>query len=445
MARKSIVILGTPVDSGNRGVMALGASLVNLCATACEGAEITLLLVTSNNTTVPFLVGGKSKLFPLVHARMSPKAKFSEHLLVIVVMSLVYRVLPMEFIRKWICATFPWIRTIIEAELVGDIRGGDSFSDIYGVRNFLSGFLPPLTVVLLRGRITHFPQTYGPYKSKIARSLAAFLLKRSTSVIARDTQSQMVAKSLVGGGEVLLSPDVAFSLEAKPPVDFEIVQPGDSPIIGVNVNGLMFNGGYTRRNMFGLEMNYPEFVRTLIQRLLGEFPGEIWLIPHTYAPLGHVESDNEAAEKVKAGLHSDLQNRVKIIHRQYDQYELKWIIGQCEFFVGSRMHSCIAALSQGIPCVGVAYSMKFEGVFASVGMQSWIVDGKVTKEVDAVEKVLALYRSRDSVRIQLKENVSQAKQKLTETFTALLGNLPLSKSPTTTRRSLQELEITSTK
>ena len=47
----------------------------------------------------------------------------------------------------------------------------------------------------------------------------------------------------------------------------------------------------------------------------------------------------------------------------------KAVIGQCDFFIGSRMHACIAALSQGVPCVGVAYSMKFAGVFDTVGME----------------------------------------------------------------------------
>ena len=47
------------------------------------------------------------------------------------------------------------------------------------------------------------------------RWLARVLLKRSSVIIARDRQSQKVAQELVGTDkDVLLSPDVAFSLEA---------------------------------------------------------------------------------------------------------------------------------------------------------------------------------------------------------------------------------------
>ena len=47
---------------------------------------------------------------------------------------------------------------------------------------------------------------------------------------------------------------------------------------------------------------------------------------------------------------------------------MKYLIGQCDFFVGSRMHSCIAAVSQCVPAVSIAYSDKFIGVMATLGL-----------------------------------------------------------------------------
>src|SRR5690606_34010358 len=93
---------------------------------------------------------------------------------------------------------------------------------------------------------------------------------------------------------------------------------------------------------------------------------------------------------------------------------------QCDLFVGSRMHSCIAALSQGIPCVGVAYSMKFRGVFESVGMEDWIVDGRDVETSAAVKEVVARFRERDSVRGALSERSEMARQELREVFARLV-------------------------
>jgi polysaccharide pyruvyl transferase WcaK-like protein len=80
------------------------------------------------------------------------------------------------------------------------------------------------------------------------------------------------------------------------------------------------------------------------------------------------------------------------------------------------MHSCIAALSQGVPCVGVAYSMKFAGVFESVGMGDWVVDGRSVGNAAAVERILELYRGREAVRESLKAAGDRARDELREVF-----------------------------
>jgi polysaccharide pyruvyl transferase WcaK-like protein len=153
--------------------------------------------------------------------------------------------------------------------------------------------------------------------------------------------------------------------------------------------------------------------------LLREHPGELWLIPHTFAAQGDPESDPEASRELIAELPSELIGRIRTITREYDQYELKWIIGKCGFFIGSRMHACIGALSQGIPCVGIAYSMKFEGVFRSVGVEDWVVDGRTSNAQQAVDRVLQLYRKRDRIKNKLSENAEFARVELFRVFKEL--------------------------
>jgi hypothetical protein len=58
----------------------------------------------------------------------------------------------------------------------------------------------------------------------------------------------------------------------------------------------MFNGGYTRDNMFGLQLDYPEFLKQLAEQLLKAPKRRLLLIPHTFAPKGSVESDPHACE-----------------------------------------------------------------------------------------------------------------------------------------------------
>ncbi|MFT3868862.1 MAG: polysaccharide pyruvyl transferase family protein [Nibricoccus sp.] len=422
-----IGILGTPVSSGNRGVLALGASLVNLCAEAAPGCHIALLLGNQDNRPATFRVGGKETPIEVVNVRMSPRARPRDHLFWILGMSMLYRLAPLKAVRAAIARSTPWIKTIVDAKLVGNVHGGDSFSDIYGLKGFIYTFLLDWSVLLVKGTMVQFPQTYGPFKSAVARGLARYLLRRSSVVIARDKQSRVVAQNLVGPGkEVLLSPDVAFSLEAVPTSEIALDPPlaGSVPagVIGLNVNGLMYNGGYTRNNMFGLKLSYAEFLPELVTRLLNEHPGELWLVPHTFAPAGDVESDQEASRKLRDAVPAALRQRIRIVDREYDQYAIKGIIGRCDFFIGSRMHACIAALSQGVPCIGVAYSMKFAGVFESVGMQDWVIDGRSSDNASAVTRAVELYRLRAAARAGLAEASKDARRKLADIFQRLVSS-----------------------
>lgn len=419
-----IGIMGTPVSSGNQGVLALGASLVNLCTAAGQG-KVVLLLGHKDNKPVNMRVEGQLEPIKVVNYRLSPRSRICDHLSWIIFASFLYRVIPISMIRKGLSRKTPWISAIEAADIIGDVRGGDSFSDIYGMRRFFIGFLSALSVLFIKGKMVQFPQTFGPYKSWSARIMARYILKKSSVIMARDVNSKKNAEDLIGTPKkIWLSPDVAFSLEAMKPKDIDMFPPltGEemTSVVGININGLIYNGGYTRKNMFGLKIDYPEFVLSIVISLLREHSGELWMVPHTYAPPDSVESDTDACHKIRNALPKALKRRVRIVCREYNQHELKGIIGKCDFFVGSRMHACIAALSQGVPCVGVAYSMKFEGVFESVGMKEWVVDCRNIYIEEAVTKIIELYHKREKVRPSLTKSAINAIGRLNHIFNELM-------------------------
>ena len=47
--------------------------------------------------------------------------------------------------------------------------------------------------------------------------------------------------------------------------------------------------------------------------------------------------------------------------------QVKSYISKCHFFIGSRMHATVGAVSCGIPTLPLAYSRKFKGVFNTIG------------------------------------------------------------------------------
>jgi len=196
------------------------------------------------------------------------------------------------------------------------------------------------------------------------------------------------------------------------------IEPGT---IGLNVNGLMYNGGYNRANQFGLKLDYVPFLQALVTRLLQETSAEVLLVPHTLAPVGDVESDNEASFKLRASLPAARQPRVRVVTGDFDCHNIKGIINSFDFFVGSRMHSCIGALSQNAPCVGVAYSMRFKGVFATVGMSTSVVDARTSTSLEASSDVMRFYAAKAQNRQHLEQATLTARNQLDLAFHALVA------------------------
>jgi polysaccharide pyruvyl transferase WcaK-like protein len=210
-------------------------------------------------------------------------------------------------------------------------------------------------------------------------------------------------------------------VETDPPLDLS----GGFKLVVLNVSGLLYNGGFTLDNMFRLRFSYKSFVRELIIKILEHNDCHILLVPHTVgsADRWEVESDPYACNQIRRELPPQYRDRVHLQKRTHDQYETKAMIGLCNFFIGSRMHACIAALSQGIPTVGIAYSSKFKGVFDSMGVGEKAIDARSADFETAMRETCLAFGSRDNLKGPLKEQVDAAKSELYHTFEGLLNRM----------------------
>lgn len=428
MAEQRVCILGASLMTGNMGVSALAASLVKLFKDAAPEAEISFFLGARSEDPQRLNIQGKPVRISVINYRLSPRAKIREHLLWLLLMSALYRTVPVQSWKDGILRKNRRLAAIRQSDIVGNISGGDSFSDIYGLGRFLTESATSLIVILLGKNLCLLPQTYGPYKSCLAQHLARLIMERTGTILARDPESKALVKMMLGGDpsktQALLCPDVAFALEAAPPRCEDIAPPLDAAshrdLIGLNVNGLLYNGGYSRNNMFGLAFDYRGFVHDLAGRLLENTDCDLLLIPHTYGPPGDVESDPQACREVFASLQKH-GGRVHLLEGEHNPHVVKGVVGLCTFFIGSRMHSCIAALSQGIPAMAVAYSRKFKGVFDTAGMGHMVVDAREEDAESAIRKILLGYERREIERSNLQINVTGMKNDLRDAFACILG------------------------
>jgi len=174
-------------------------------------------------------------------------------------------------------------------------------------------------------------------------------------------------------------------------------------------------GGYTESNQFGLRMEYRELMRKLIEFFVAERGAQVLLVPHVWDGPAGKETDVAACQRVFESLGQPCREAVHQLEGKLNHHHVKWVIGQCEFFLGSRMHACIGAISQAVPTLGLAYSRKFAGVFGSMGVPELVVD----LTAQDLDKTLRLVAERFEQRHELKQRLEKVAPNLRQSVLRL--------------------------
>jgi colanic acid/amylovoran biosynthesis protein len=429
LMKYKVCLMGASFETGNRGVAALAASCVKNIIDKKPDCDISFLIGNRTSKFQQIKIGTQNVKIQVINYRLSPKSRIQEHLFYIVLLAFLYRIIPFISIRKNISISNPWIKALRDADFVGNIHGGDSFSDIYGIRRFIIYIIDDIIALLMGKKLVMLPQTYGPFNHFISKRIASYIMKHSYKLFSRDLQCiEFGDKMLDSNGfspQIKYCPDVAFTLDSVKLNSYQIEPPlvklPNTLIVGLNVNGLMYNGGYNKQNMFGLKCDYKLFLVELVLRFMKETTASLLLIPHTFGLAGNINSDPDACRDLLKRFEDQFKNRIHMVSREYDQSEIKGIIGLCDFIIGSRMHACIAGLSQEVPTVGVAYSQKFQGVFESVGAGDMVIDGRFLSADEAVSRVFKCFQNRAKISSDLKNSVVDAKSQVKKTFDEILS------------------------
>jgi colanic acid/amylovoran biosynthesis protein len=411
-----VLLLGASFSTGNMGVGALAAGALTLVSERYPQAQVQLLDYGRSATASKVEVKGKSLQVPLINLRFSWKLLLPNNIATLLVLAVLSRAGGAGW-RRWLMARNPWLKRIAQADVAVAVSGGDSFSDIYGLGRFFYVALPQFLALALGVKLIMLPQTLGPFRGKPARCMAGFLMRRAALVCSRDQAGMGVLSEFLNVADAKRKArfcfDMGFVLEPHVPAVLDLgglelqTSPRLRPLVGLNISGLLWMGGYNRGNMFDLKLDYSALIDALIQHLINEQGATVLLIPHVFG--SDAESDTLAVRAVQQRLAQRFAGRLFCVRGNYDQSEIKHVIGLCDFFVGSRMHACIAALSQGIPAVGVAYSDKFAGVFNSVGPACVVADPRELTLAQTVQVIAKAFGDRGAAKRQLQQSMPRIK------------------------------------
>ena len=355
-----IVLMGLDFNSKNLGCSALGHSFLVALQNTASHLGIQLDLVSVNYASASF----KGENYVL-------------------------RDLPIHIKQKSFRKQF--VNEVTDADLVFDFTGGDSFTDIYGLKRFFreTAFKQ---YVLNKGKpLILGPQTIGPFNKGISRRWAKSIVNKSVRVFTRDSLSYEYSQKTFGTTPFLTT-DIAFMLPAEN-LDASTIIKGRN--IGINVSGLMWHGGYTGHNELGISIDYRRLIESYLEYLFDN-KWDVWLIPHVLPEdASSPENDYQPMEELKVKF-----PQINLAPRFKTPMEAKGFISNMDFFVGSRMHATVGAFSMGVPTVSIAYSRKFQGLYNSIDYP-YVINAKSASTEQAFNQLVEW----TDEHLKLKKNV----------------------------------------
>lgn len=237
------------------------------------------------------------------------------------------------------------------------MTGGDIISLDYGLNAlyFWAGLVDAAHRI---GKPTHLlAASVGPFtKDPLTERQMIAHLKRYTSISVRETASLDYLKGR-GIENVKLVADPAFVMK---PELFETTafMPEGREYLGFNVSPLVrkFRTDEASRRAFD------EGIITFIRRVATETKLSVMLIPHVDPLSGQWDNSDRQYMLALKGHLSDLGNRISMMPELLNAAQIKHVLGKCRYFIGARTHATIGAISQHVPTLSIAYSVKAVGI-----------------------------------------------------------------------------------
>lgn len=286
------------------------------------------------------------------------------------------------------------------------LAGGDKFYDYDdGIRRAIEGLpmvLEAALALVVSRPLMVYAHSGGPFRNRYRREIIKRILKRADLVTVREPISKKYFDNFTPS---ILTADAAF-LAAAGDVEMAVETLEDwkidttEPIVGMTVR----------------EWNFPESddterlmaqYRNEITNLIGDLSAQGFQVVLFPQVIGVHTDDREISKEIAS------ESEAIALDGDYDVPHLIEMIGTCDFFIGTRMHSNIFALSQHVPVLAIAYRHKTRGIMQMVGQEKYVVD---IDDVDRGlrQKVDELLDNGDEIREQLQTSIPEIRENARE-------------------------------
>src|SRR5919108_6233570 len=157
-ASPRICLLGADYLNSNLGIRALTTGAITAIFAQHPNASVQILDYGRASAQFTVELPQTTVSVPMLNMRFSKRLWVQNHIVRLIGTAVLLKAIPSR-LRTKLVARNPWLRELTQADYVLALSGGDSFSDIYGLRRFFYVSLPQILALLLGKKLIQLPQT----------------------------------------------------------------------------------------------------------------------------------------------------------------------------------------------------------------------------------------------------------------------------------------------
>lgn len=293
----------------------------------------------------------------------------------------------------------PLLAAYFTADLVVSSAGNFLYTSGRGGLTFVVAIYTMFFAWLLGKPLYTMPQTIGPMGRSWERRLVRLAANRARWLFVRDSFSVAELACLrLAHDRFTAVPDLAFAFPHSPPEigkrlleRYGLSFPATRPLLGVT----LMNWG-AQNPAFGNQEGYETAVAHVIRTFVTVQGGQAVLFSQVCGPT-ILEDDRIPARRVQKQL-ADLGTAVIFIEEEANTEELKAAYGLMDVFIGTRLHSNIFAISEGVPAVMIEYRYKTRGVMQMLELERWVIDIQDVQATNLTTLFQQLWDERTAVK-----------------------------------------------
>ena len=247
-----------------------------------------------------------------------------------------------------------------------------------------------------------------PIKNKVIKYYTEKVLKKVDFVYAREEITEKYLNTFLPNEKHMQIPDMAFMLGEKyGNVPFlDVIKKQGKILIGITVRKWNFPNSIDPENS---RKKYKNELVKFIENTIEKYNAVFIFIPQVIVDYA---SDVDIAKEIKQELQNKYQSSFIIREDDWTPVQIKNVIGQLDFFVGTRMHSNIFATSMKIPTLAIAYEKKTNGIMKSVGLENYVEEiDEITSE-SLTRKFENVVNNKQQISYQLRERILKIKEEI---------------------------------